>query len=256
MTSAYAELPGIRMHFEREGAGPPLVLLHGSLMTADLTFRALRPRLAERHDVILPELQGHGHTAESERPTSLDHLAADVVALLAHLGVARADVMGFSLGGWVALHTALGTPERVRRLVVASAPLAPDGAHRDTQPGTADFASPRMPTAKEFAALAEAYRRVAPDPTMWETTAAKIQALVAGFAGWPREDLARLLAPTLLLVGDTDFVRLEHAVEAVGWLPHAWLGVLPHTRHMDVTRRVDAVLAMLEPFLAGEDASA
>ena len=105
----------------RHGSGPPLVLLHGGLMTIDLNFGTLLEPLAAGRQVIAEELQGHRHTADTDRPMTIEALGGDVVALLDHLGIAEADLFGFSLGGLVAYAVALGAPARVGKLIVASA---------------------------------------------------------------------------------------------------------------------------------------
>ena len=110
MTQGYAPVNGLRMYYEVHGTGRPLVLLHGGLLTVDLAFGAILPDLAADRQVIAPELQGHGRTADIDRDIDLRYLAGDVAALLDHLGVGQADVLGFSLGGGVALQLALDHP--------------------------------------------------------------------------------------------------------------------------------------------------
>ena len=113
MTQGYAPVNGLRMYYEVHGTGRPLALLHGGLMTIDLSFGAILPELAADRQVITTELQGHGRTADIDRDMDLRYLAGDVAALLDHLGVDQADVLGFSLGGGVALQLALDHPDRV-----------------------------------------------------------------------------------------------------------------------------------------------
>src|SRR5437016_14684766 len=117
----YASVNGLQLYYEIHGSGEPLVLLHGGLMTIDLNFGPLLKQLAATRQVIAAELQGHGHTADTDRPMTIEALAGDVVALLDHLGIAEADLFGFSLGGLVAYAVALGTPTRVGKLIHASA---------------------------------------------------------------------------------------------------------------------------------------
>ncbi|HTQ90955.1 MAG TPA: alpha/beta fold hydrolase [Streptosporangiaceae bacterium] len=117
----YAPVDGLRLYYEIHGSGRPLVLLHGGLLTIDLSFGPLLEPLAATRQVIAAELQGHGHTADTGRPMTIEALAGDVVALLDHLGITRADLFGFSLGGLVAYAVALGAPTRVGKLIVASA---------------------------------------------------------------------------------------------------------------------------------------
>jgi pimeloyl-ACP methyl ester carboxylesterase len=118
---SYAEINGLALYYEEHGAGEPLVLLHGGIGASEV-WAASVPALAAGRRVITVDLQGHGHTADIDRPLRPEHLAGDVAALIEHLGLERADVMGYSLGGVVALRTAIQHPERVRRLVPSRSP--------------------------------------------------------------------------------------------------------------------------------------
>src|SRR5215471_7631200 len=143
----YAPLNGLQLYYEIRGTGRPLVLLHGGLLTIDLSFGPLLEPLAADRQVIAVELQGHGHTADTGRAMTIEALAGDVVALLDHLGIAEADLFGFSLGGLVAYAIALGAPTRVGKLIVASA----DARRRPTSrrcatPTTRSLPIPRTST--------------------------------------------------------------------------------------------------------------
>ena len=152
----YAPVNGLQLYYEVHGSGRPLVLLHGGLLTIDLSFGQLLEPLAAARQVIAVELQGHGHTALTDRPMTIDALAGDVVGLLDHLGIEQADVFGFSLGGLVAYAMAIEAPARVGRLIVASADaLRPPG--RESVPLTED----RMPTAADFEQVDECRLRPA-----------------------------------------------------------------------------------------------
>jgi pimeloyl-ACP methyl ester carboxylesterase len=179
---AYAPINGLQLYYEIHGAGRPLVLLHGGLMTIELNWAPLLAPLAESRKVIAVELQGHGHTADTDRPISIEALASDVVALLDHLKFGEADVFGFSLGGLVAYAVALGEPERVGKLIVASA-----DAHRPPGRESAPISEDRMPTAEDFAAMRAAYEAVAPDPAHFDEFAVKAPKAVHEFAGWTDE---------------------------------------------------------------------
>jgi pimeloyl-ACP methyl ester carboxylesterase len=156
---AYASINGLQLYYEIHGTGRPLVLLHGGLMTIELNWAPLLAPLAESRRVIAVELQGHGHTADTDRPISIEALASDVVALLDHLEIGEADLFGFSLGGLVAYAVALGEPDRVGKLIVASA-----DAHRPPGRESVPISEDRMPTAQDFAAMRAAYEAVAPRP--------------------------------------------------------------------------------------------
>jgi pimeloyl-ACP methyl ester carboxylesterase len=212
-------------------------------MTISLNFGPLLAPLAASRQVIAVELQGHGHTAETERPMTIEALAGDVVALLDQLGIEQADLFGFSLGGLVACAIALGTPARVGKLIVASA-----DAHRPPGRQSAPLGEDRLPTPADFQAMRDAYDAVAPDPAHFEEFAAKNSAMVHEFPGWTGE-LRSLQAPTLLVFGDRDFSPLPDVVEMFELLPNAQLAVLPGTTHVGMTRRPGELLALITPFL-------
>jgi pimeloyl-ACP methyl ester carboxylesterase len=241
----YAEVNGLRMYYEVSGSGRPLVLIHGGLLTIELTFGPLLAPLAANRQVIAVELQGHGRTADIGRPMTVEALAGDVVALLDQLGIAEADIFGFSLGGLVAYAVAVGAPARVGRLIVASA-----DAHRPPGRESAPLGEDRMPTQADFEAMRDAYAAVAPDPAHFEEFAARNSAMVHTFAGWT-DELRSLDVPTMLIFGDRDFSPLPDVVELFGLLPNAQLAVLPGTTHMGVMRRPAALLALITPFLGG-----
>jgi pimeloyl-ACP methyl ester carboxylesterase len=241
----YAPVNGLQLYYEIRGSGRPLVLLHGGLLTIDLNFGPLLEPLAASRQVIALELQGHGHTADTGRAMTIEALAGDVVALLGHLGIAEADLFGFSLGGLVAYAVAIGAPARVGKLIVASA-----DAHRPPGRESAPLGEDRMPTPADFQAMRDAYDAVAPDPTHFGEFAAKTEALVHEFPGWT-DELRSLQVPTLLIFGDRDFSPLPDVVEMFGLLPNAQLAVLPGTTHVGVTRRPAEVLALIMPFLDG-----
>ena len=241
-------LNGLELYFETSGSGRALILLHGGLQTIDLTFGPLIASLAQRHFVIGVELQGHGHSTDREGPMRLADLADDVVALLDHLAVERADVFGFSLGGLVAMTLGLEHPERIDKLVVASV---------DHQPGHEEFEHPedpdmarRLPTQADFEAMRTHYQNVAPDPSRFDEIAPKTSTMVHGLSGWSDQELGSIEASTLLIVGDTDFVPLSHAVAMYEAMPHAQLAVLADTTHIGVTQRTNEMTALLDRFLS------
>jgi pimeloyl-ACP methyl ester carboxylesterase len=234
---------GLQLYYETHGSGRPLVLLHGGVQTIDLSFGPLLEPLAAGRQVIAVELQGHGHTADRDRPMTIEALAGDVVALLDHLGIAEADFFGFSLGGHVAYPVAVGAPTRVGKLIVASA----DG-HRPPGRESAPLDEDRMPTAADFQAMRDAYEAVAPDPAHFEAFAARVTAMVHEFPGWT-DELRSLQAPTLLVFGDRDFSPLSDVVELIELLPDAQLAVLPGTTHIGLTQRPRELLALITPFL-------
>jgi pimeloyl-ACP methyl ester carboxylesterase len=243
----YAHLPGIDVYFEEHGTGDPLVLLHGGMLTLDLSFGALIPRLAPHRRVIAIELQGHGRTADVDRGITLENQAGDVVGVLDHLGVERADVLGFSWGGYVALETALRHPGRVDRLVLAAVNTRADGYHAEIGDPAQWETSTRMPTAEEFGAMVAAYEHYG--LSTFEGVNAKLQPIVGAEENWTPAQLAAVAAPTLIVIGDHDFVRVDHAVAMQEAIPDAALAVLPRTKHTEVVSRVGILVPVLDDFL-------
>jgi pimeloyl-ACP methyl ester carboxylesterase len=251
-TAGYANVNGLRMYYEIHGAGgTPLVVLHGGLLTIDVTFGALLPELAQDRQVIGVELQGHGHTADIERDITLDNLAGDVVALLDELGIEQADLFGFSLGGLTAVRVASLHPDRVHRLVAAATHFRSSGYHSGIRDGAPDTAG-RLPTAEEFQQWQDSYTRVAPNPDQFFALAAKATPAPDDVDGWSEADLRAITAPTLLIIGDNDFVRLDHAAAMRDLIPAAQLAVIPGSTHMGLLRRTDILLPMVESFLSVE----
>jgi pimeloyl-ACP methyl ester carboxylesterase len=238
----YADVNGIHLYYEEHGEGPPLVLLHGGLLTIDLSFRTVIPVLARRHRLIAVELQGHGRTADTDRSMTFEYLAADVVSLLDHLGIEKVDLFGFSLGGLTTYQLLLGHQGRIRRAIVASAD------YRNHRGGEAR--PERLPTEADFVMMRAAYDAVAPDPAHFEVFAEKAVALVHGFDGWTDDQLRGIDVPVLVLIGDTDFILVADAAEAAELLPHGQLAVLPGTTHMDMTRS-ELVPPVVDAFLRG-----
>jgi pimeloyl-ACP methyl ester carboxylesterase len=239
----YASVNGLQLYYEIRGSGRPLVLLHGGLLTIDLNFGPILGPLAASRQVIAVELQGHGHTADTSRPMTIEALAGDVVALLDQLGIAEADLFGFSLGGLVSYAIAVDAPARVGKLIVASA-----DAHRPPGRESVPLGEDRLPTAADFQAMRDAYDAVAPDPAHFEEFAARNSAMVHEFPGWT-DELRSLQVPTLLIFGDRDFNPLPDVAELFELLPNAQLAVLPGTTHMGVMERSGEVLALISSFL-------
>jgi pimeloyl-ACP methyl ester carboxylesterase len=248
MSGTRASINGIDLYHEVHGTGRPLVVLHGGVLNAETCFGAMIPRLARAHQVIAVDLQGHGHTADTDRPVTLSNFAADVVGLLDHLGVERVDLFGSSLGSLVSIEMAVAHPARVGRLVLASGHVRADGYHPEIQ--DPEQTSPLLPTEEDFEAMRAAYETVAPDPEHFDAFLEKMQPVVSEFEGWSDAEIGGIGGPTLIIVGDRDFVRLEHAALMLRLFPHAQLAVLPATTHMQVIRRTDALLALVEPFLS------
>lgn len=249
MNSGYADVNGLHMYYESHGEGTPLVLLHGGMLTIDINFAGLIPTLATKHRVIAVEMQGHGRTADIDRAFTPAALASDIVALLDHLGIERAHVLGHSMGAAVTLELAVSHPERVRSIVPISGSVRMEGMHPDLLDPSKHATSDRMPTAADFAEFSAAYRQLSPHPAHFQDFLTRLSASNADLKGWTDEQLAGITAPTLIVQGDNDFVTIEHAALMQQLIPGAKLAVLPDTTHMQVTRRADYLLPMLAAFL-------
>ncbi|MEU4774954.1 alpha/beta fold hydrolase [Micromonospora sp. NPDC023644] len=256
---SYAEVDGLRLWHEERGAGRPLLLLHGGFGSVE-TFAPLLPALAARRRVVAVDLQGHGRTADVDRPLRHESMADDVAALIDHLGLTGADVMGYSLGGGVALRTAIQHPALVRRLVVVSAPCRRQGWYPEVlagMPEPDEEAGERMRGTPPH----ELYTRVAPRPGDWLRLWAKTGELLRRDYDWSAE-VAALAVPTLLVFADADSVRTAHMVEFFGLLggghrdagpdgtdrPASRLAVLPGLTHHDIVVS-SALPAAVLPFL-------
>jgi pimeloyl-ACP methyl ester carboxylesterase len=246
--SGYADVNGLHLYWERYGDGPPLVVLHGGMLTIELNFGTLIPTLAKSHTVIGVEQQGHGRTATIDREITYPNLASDVVALLDYLGIEKATVLGHSMGGAVALELAVNHPGRVRAIIPASASVRAEGRHPDLNDPSTFETSPIMPTAQDFADFTAAYRRLSPHPEKFDEFLAYLSTMDQDFEGWTDEQLAGIRCPVLIVQGDTDFTTVAHAGFMLERIPRSTLAVLPDTTHMQVTRRDTILLPILQQF--------
>jgi pimeloyl-ACP methyl ester carboxylesterase len=213
--TGYAPVNGLSLYFEVHGSGDPLVLLHGGIGAIGM-FGDTLPLLAAGRQVIAVDLQAHGRTADIDRPLRFEHMADDIAALLQHLGIHRADLMGYSLGGGVALQAAIRHPEVVRKLVLVSTPFRRDGWYPEVLAGMAQLG----PAAAEPMKQTPQYRwyaSVAPRPEEWPVLLTKVGELLLQDYDWA-SDVAALQMPTLLVVGDADSVVTAHAVAFFGLL--------------------------------------
>ncbi len=224
MASGHAPVNGIDMYFEVEGPdrGVPLVLLHGGGSTIDVTFGRIRPLLANRRRVIAVEEQGHGRTTDRGQPIRFDSSADDVAALLEHLGIGQADVFGFSNGASVALQVAIRHPRLLRKLVFASAMTRRDGAHPQLWEFMKQARFANMPQP-----LKDAFLQVNPDPVKLEAMHDKDAERMRNFADVPDDLVRAVRAPTLIVIGDRDIIRPEHAVELTQLIAGARLLIVP-----------------------------
>jgi pimeloyl-ACP methyl ester carboxylesterase len=246
----YEHIDAVPIWYEEHGdpSGPPLVALHGGILTFERSFGEVLPWLAPGRRVIGVELQGHGHTPDTGRALSLERFGDDVAELIDRVtGGGPVDVWGYSLGALTATSLALRHPAKVRRLVLAASNIRSDGYHPEiTAPEQDD---PRLPTQEEFERWEADYVAVAPNPDDLFPFLERLQPVVHDFA-WTADEIRGIAAPTFLVIGDRDFVRLDHAAEMLDLFPDCRLAVLPNTRHTEVMQRTDALRALVEPFLA------
>jgi pimeloyl-ACP methyl ester carboxylesterase len=244
----YAPVNGLELYYEIHGNpakdGVPLVLLHGGGSTIETSFGKLIPLVSKARQVIAFEQQGHGHTADVDRPFSFGQSAEDAVALLRHLHVAKADFLGYSNGGHIALEIALRHPEVIRSLILESVMFSRDGSDSLFWQGFDHAKLDDMPLD-----LRKAYLATAPHPKQLPSFFAKSVQRMREFKGWSPAQLQTIRQPTLLIVGDRDIVRIEHAAQMQHLLSNARLAVLPETDHLGMTTRAAEVAAMLDEFL-------
>lgn len=239
----YAPVNGLQMYYEITGAGEPLVFIHPALGFGGLEKL---PGLTEGHALITVDLQGHGRTADiPDRPLSIEQYAEDVVGLLDYLGISEADILGESYGGNVAALLAIRYPNRVRRVAAYSATFGP--SEIALNPKMVRFDEPPTPSSRDTQFQRDSYKRVAPDadawPLLWDKVA-RIQ-----WSGLSREELASIEAPVLIMVGDRDFVRVEHAVETFQAIPNAELFVIPDAGHFALYSEPERVIPAVRHFL-------
>jgi pimeloyl-ACP methyl ester carboxylesterase len=254
---AYASVNGIKLYYETEGTGKPLILLHGGFGSGEM-FAALSPTLAQKRQIIRVDLYGHGRTALTERPLAFESMADDIASLIEHLHLEKVDLLGYSLGGAVALQTAFRHPQWVNKLVVISTPFKQTGWYPEVRAGMASIAAePLLGTP-----LDEVYRRLAPRPEDFPRLAANMRHAMSQDYDWT-DAVSRLRPPTLIVAGDADSFPPSHAAaffgllgggkEDAGWqgehLIPSQLAILPGTTHYTIIFRADLLLPVLLPFL-------
>lgn len=241
---SYASINGLEMYYEVHGKGQPLVLLHGGMTTIG-DFAAMLPAFAQTRQVIASERQGHGHTADIDRPFTLEHMADETAELLRQLKIEKADIFGYSTGGSIALAFAMRHPQMVRKLVLVSTIYNDSGYSPGMLEGLKHATAADMPDI-----MRQMYTEVAPRPEDWPKLVAKSVASVGDFKGWQPQDIQAINLPTFLVVADGDIVRTEHAVEMYRLLPQANLAVLPATDHITILfDRAEWVVSMTSDFL-------
>jgi pimeloyl-ACP methyl ester carboxylesterase len=264
--SGYAPVNGLQMYFEIYGkgaggaaAGEPLVLLHGGIASIEM-YSAILPALAANRQVIAADLQAHGRTADIDRPLSYEAMADDVAGLVRSLGHANADLMGYSLGGEVALQVAIRHPEVVRKLVLVSTAFRQDGWYPEVLAAEAQM-GPAAAEQMKQTPLYQLYASIAPRPQDWPVLVTKTGDLLRKGYDWSA-GVAALKMPVLIVGADADAVRTAHTLEFFGMLgggkrdagwdgsgrPSAQLAILPGTSHYTIFMS-PALPAAVTPFL-------
>jgi len=243
----YAAVNGIELYYETRGTGRPLVLLHGGLGSGEM-FGDVLTQLSEGHQVVAVDLQGHGRTADIERPIDVRLMADDIAALVDHLGLEHPDVLGYSLGGGVALQTAVKYPTKVGRLVLVSVNIRSDAIYPEmrAQQGQVNAAAAEW---MQDTPMYQLYQRVAPRPEDFARLLDKIGASMAQDFDFT-EQVRGLQVPTLVVAADADMAPPSHYAEVFellgggqrdgGWMGegrpsggHA-LAILPGLTHYDI----------------------
>jgi pimeloyl-ACP methyl ester carboxylesterase len=262
-SSGYADVDGLKIYYEARGVagGTPLVVLHGGLHNTTMDA-AVAAQLAEHRRVISVDLQAHGRTADADRPLRFESMADDVDALLTKIGIAQADILGYSLGGGVALRTAIQHPGRVRKLVLVGIPFSDTGWYPEVREGFKHLgralAEPMRPSP-----VYQTYAAIAPHPEQFPTLLDKMGALETRTYDWSAE-VAKLAMPTMLVYADADSIPPAHIVrffELLGGgkrdggldgsgVSKARLAILPGLTHYNLFESA-ALVAAVEPFLDG-----
>jgi pimeloyl-ACP methyl ester carboxylesterase len=249
---------GMEMYYEVSGAGDPLIVLHGAYMNIP-SMGAIIPKLAKTHKVYALEFQGHGRTTDIDRPITYPNLADDVAAFMDAVGLAKADVFGYSMGAVTGLQLVIRHPEKVNKLVAASVSYDTEG----WQPEFKAFI-PNM-TVEMFVGMpfAQEYRKLAANPDGFPELVKKLIAIEHEPQAWG-EQVKAIKNPVLIITGDADFATLEHSVAMFRLLggggmgdmgkplPASRLAVLPATSHTAVINQPDLLIAFMEPFFKGE----
>ena len=246
-TGQYADVNGINLYYETHGSGRPLILLHGGLGSGEM-FGPIIPTLAANHQVIAVDLQGHGRTADIDRPIDIRLMADDIAALIDHLGLDKPDLVGYSLGGGVAFFTAVKYPEKIGKLVMAAANVRRDAIPAEMLAQQGQVSSAAVEFMKDTP-MWELYQRVAPRPEDFGRLLDKMGESMAKDFDFS-EEVRGLRVPTLIVAADADMAPPSHYVEVFklldgglrdgGWMGegrpkggHA-LAIVPGTTHYNL----------------------
>lgn len=243
--TGYAPVNGLKLYYEIHGQGEPLVLLHGGLGSSGM-FGDNLTTLTKIRKVITVDLQAHGRTADIDRELNVEFMADDIAALLKHLKIEKADIMGYSMGGGVALQTAIRHPEVVRKLVVASTPFKRSAFYPEILAQQAQV-GPEAAEMMKQTPMYQSYASIAPRPQDWARLLTKIGEVMKKDYDWS-ESIKKVKAPTLVIAADADLFPPSHAVELFGLLgggqrdagwdgsqrPASQLAILPNVTHYNI----------------------
>ncbi len=254
--TGYAQVNGLKLYYEIHGSGKPLLLLHGAFNSINTAFAQIIPELSKTRQIIAVELQGHGRTADIDRPFSFESMADDAVALLKHLKIDSADIFGYSMGGGVAQQIAIRHPSAVRRLIITSSVYKYEG----WSPQTRSILPILTPEMFENTPIKTEYDKLAPDPKHWKEFINKMKKFVTTPYDFGADKIRAIKSPTLIITGDGDGVLPEHAVEMYrlrgggymidfGPIPAAQLAIFPGSSHISVMMQTSWLLSMITSFL-------
>jgi pimeloyl-ACP methyl ester carboxylesterase len=255
-TMGYAPVNGLKMYYEVHGVGDPVVLLHGSFMTITNNWTGWIGELSKTRKVIAVEMQGHGRTADIDRDFSYETLADDVAALLEQLKIPRADLIGYSMGGAVAMQCAIRHPDKVRKVVSISARFRQNGFVKEGL----DAIPKLTPEAFEGSPIEIEYKKLSPTPDKFADFVNHIKAMASRPFDFGADKLRATQAPMFFIHGDADGVRLEHIAEMYrlkGGEVHgdmqprsaSRLAILPNTTHVTLMQRMPVIVPMVNDFL-------
>lgn len=256
-TTGYAPVNGLRMYYEIHGSGDPVVLLHGAFMAISGDWKDWINELSKTRKVIAIEMQGHGRTADINRDMTSENLADDVAALLDYLKIERADIVGYSLGGGVAMQCAIRHPEKVRKVVSISAPIRRDGWVKEYD----DFWPKFTWEVFKGTPMEAEYKRLSPTPDKFPDFVNHIKAMALRPYDFGADKLKATKAPMFFIHGDADGVRLDHIAEMYRLKgggdipgdmkprPASRLAILPDTTHVTLMNRMSIIVPMVNDFL-------
>jgi pimeloyl-ACP methyl ester carboxylesterase len=255
-TTGYAPVNGLKMYYEVHGSGEPVVLLHGAFMTITNNWTGWIDELAKTRKVIAVELQGHGRTADISRDITSENLADDVAALLEQLKIPRADLIGYSMGGAVAMQCAIRHPDKVRKVVVISSMLRRDGAVKEGVDALANLSADVF----KGSPIEADYKKLSPTPNDFPKFVKRLLASSSKGDDIGADQLKGTTAPMFFIHGDADGIRLEHVAEMFrlkGGEIHgdikprsaSRLAILPNTTHVTLMQRMAVIVPMVNDFL-------